>query len=60
VVKPGENKCGGTKNGVCTFTITQEICVKVPVVFGATSDVGDTFVECKGASEQNICNDHDE
>lgn len=55
VVKSGENKCNGSKNGTCTFTITQDICVKVPVEFGATSDVGDTFVVCKEASGSNIC-----
>ena len=57
VVKSDENKCKGTKNGTCTFTVTQVICVKVPVEFGATADTGDTFVECKGASESDICRD---
>ena len=57
VVKSGDNKCNGTKNGTCTLTITQDICVKVPVEFGAISEVGDTFVECKGASNLDICHD---
>jgi hypothetical protein len=56
VVKQGSNNsCKGTKNGTCTLTITQDICVKVPVVFGATTEVGDTYVECKGTSGEDIC-----
>lgn len=55
VVQPGNKPCGGVKNGVCAFTITQTLCIKVPVVFGANTDVGDPFVDCKGASNANIC-----
>lgn len=35
VVTPGREVCGGVKNGSCFFTITQDICVAVPVEFGA-------------------------
>lgn len=35
VVTPGIAVCGGIKNGSCAFTITQDICVAVPVEFGA-------------------------
>ena len=55
VVKPGDSTCTGRKNGACNFTITQEICVKVPVEFGADVNVGDTFVECKDVSDKDIC-----
>ena len=55
VVVPGEKPCAGKKNGVCTFTISQTICVEVPVVFGATSETGDTYVDCLGASADDIC-----
>ncbi|MEG0330702.1 MAG: hypothetical protein RR537_09230 [Longicatena sp.] len=55
VVAPGINTCGGIKNGACTFTITQNICVAVPVDFGANAIVGDTFVNCNGASADDIC-----
>lgn len=57
VVTIGKNTCGGTKNGQCVFTITQDICIEVPVEFGAVADVGDTFVTCIGASEEDICSD---
>lgn len=55
VVTPGINTCGGLKNGTCSFTISQDICVAVPVDFGATASVGDTYVNCNGASAQDIC-----
>lgn len=56
IVTAGKNTCGGVKNGACSFTISQEICVAVPVAFGATSNVGDTYITCNGASADNICN----
>ena len=40
VVTPGREVCGGVKNGSCFFTITQDICVAVPVEFGAVATVG--------------------
>ena len=57
VVGPGNKPCSGTKNGSCTFTLSQLICVEVPVDFGANVDVGDTYVDCKEASEKDICKD---
>lgn len=51
----GDDKCPGKKNGVCTFTISQTICVEVPVRFGAKATVGDTFVDCLDASADDIC-----
>lgn len=59
VVMPGKETCSGMKNGSCHFTISQDICVEVPVVFGAVSEVGDTFVNCIRASEKDICMDCD-
>lgn len=55
VVTPGIAVCGGVKNGSCAFTITQDICVAVPVEFGAVASVGDSFVSCSDASDQDIC-----
>lgn len=55
VVVPGDKPCPGKKNGACAFTISQTICVEVPVSFGANAMVGDTFVECMGASTDDIC-----
>ena len=55
VVTPGRDVCAGVRNGACFFTITQDICVTVPVEFGAVATVGDSFVSCNGASDQDIC-----
>ena len=57
VITQGREVCGGVKNGSCFFTITQNICVAVPVEFGAVATVGDSYINCNGASEQDICTD---
>jgi len=57
-VVAGESKCSsGTKNGSCVFTITQDICVTVPVEFGATALPSDYYVTCNDASATDICED---
>ncbi len=56
-VAPGKNTCGGMKNGTCVFTISQDICVAVPVEFGATATVGDAYVSCISTSAEDICTD---
>lgn len=45
------------KNGTCVFTVSQNICVEVPVEFGAVAEVGDTYVSCSGATAEDICTD---
>lgn len=57
VVSPGMALCNGVKNGSCVFTISQNICVAVPVEFGATAQVGDAYVNCNGATAEDICTD---
>lgn len=58
-VDPGNTTCPGKKNGSCFFTISQTICVEVPVDFGARAMVGDTFVDCLDASSSDICENCD-
>lgn len=41
--------------GICHFTISQDICVAVPVDFGARAVAGTPSVQCGEASSQNIC-----
>lgn len=41
--------------GVCHFTISQQICVAVPVEFGARAVAGTPSVQCGEASNKNIC-----
>lgn len=57
VVTPGDNTCNGVPNGQCVFTVSQDICVEVPVEFGAVASVGNAYVACNGASADNICPD---
>lgn len=57
IVVSGATPCGGVKNGTCSFTISQNICVAVPVDFGANAVVGEAYVDCKGASATDICTD---
>ena len=53
----GKYICDGVKNGQCVFTISQDICVEVPVEFGAVACVVDAYVGCNGASADDICPD---
>ena len=55
VVTPGRAICEGVRNGACVFTISQDICVSVPVEFGAEAAVGEAYVNCGGASAEDIC-----
>ena len=48
VVTSGRKVCNGVRNGSCVFTISQDICVAVPVEFGS-------YTSCNGASDQDIC-----
>lgn len=54
IVKSGKSIGQGTKNGICNFTIGQNIVVAIPVAFGAEAAVGDTYVDCLGASAEEI------
>lgn len=52
VVVAGETECDGVKNGNCHFTISQTLCIEVPVYFGATATTSEYYVDCVGASEK--------
>lgn len=45
-----DTACSGTLNGTCTFYVSQQICVEVPVSFGASATPGRTFVDCGDAT----------
>ncbi len=53
-VTPGKKTCDGVKNGECVFTVSQNICVEVPVAFGAAASAGDTYVNCICAAANDI------
>ena len=46
-----ENNCRGKENKSCKFTISQKIKVEIPVEFGASTNVGGTFVDCDCSTE---------
>lgn len=54
-IKPGVEYCDGIIGGSCSFTITQNLCVAVPVEFGAVSEVGDAAINCGEVSSKDIC-----
>ncbi len=49
VVTPGERACT-SGNTHCYFTVSQRVCIEVPVTFGATATVGDARITCESAS----------
>lgn len=53
----GRYTCNGVKNEQCVFTLSQDVCIEVPIEFGAVATVGDTYVACNGASAEDICPD---
>lgn len=57
IITPGINTCDGVENGSCDFTITQQICVSVPIEFGATPVVGNSFIQCGPVLSDGTCPD---
>lgn len=55
IVTPGTTPCPGVENGSVTFTITQDICVKVPIEFGADSEVGNPFIDAGDPTAEDVC-----
>lgn len=51
--------CHGKPNGTCEFTISQKIHVEIPVEFGATVNVGETFVDCDCHKNEKPDGGHD-
>ena len=47
-ITSGTDTCEGTPDGNCNFTISQRICVEVPVEFGAEVTPGEVHVGCTG------------
>ena len=55
IIDSGCIECPGSINNKCHFTITQKICVKVPVEFGANTLVGNPHIKCDKASGHDNC-----
>lgn len=50
VVRPG-GQCSGNQTS-CSFTITQSLCVEIPISFGAEIETGTAVVQCGDVSEK--------
>ena len=55
VISSSTRRCTGSRNGSCSFIISQRICVTVPVEFGASAAVDSVYVSCDDASAEDIC-----
>lgn len=55
IVTPGDTCV--RNGGICRFTIRQQICVAVPVEFGARALAGTPSVQCNETSARDICTD---
>ena len=60
VIGPGACGCAGTKNGSCSFTVTQDIRVCVPLEFCAYTQAGDVYVSDIGTAARNDDGDYDD
>lgn len=54
IITPGIHKCKGHENGNCAFTITQNLCVSIPIEFGATASTGNPSIQCKRATFEDV------
>ena len=57
IITRGAATCSGIENGSCSFTISQNLCVAVPVEFGTRTSVGSLFVQCGEATNEDVCTD---
>jgi hypothetical protein len=53
IISCGCVECPGIVNNKCHFTITQKVCVKVPVEVGAHTLVGNPHIQCEKASGED-------
>ena len=55
-ITEGTASCAGTAGGTCSFTVSQRVCVAVPVTFGANTSAGDYRVNCGTPGEGDCQN----
>lgn len=60
VVTPGSNRCPGDQTS-CSFTITQTLCIEIPIEFGAVIETGAAVVQCGTVTREPCdCDDTDD
>lgn len=53
------NPCSGSRTS-CTFTVTQKLCIEIPITFGADVKTGTAVVSCGTVSEEPCdCSDEE-
>lgn len=45
IVNQNTTQCPGTRTS-CTFTVTQRLCIEIPITFGAVIETGEARVQC--------------
>jgi hypothetical protein len=50
VTRGREAMCNGNQTS-CSFTVTQSLCIEIPIAFGADIQTGNASVECGDVSE---------
>lgn len=55
IVTPGVGECPSSVRH-CYFTVSQKVCIEIPITFGATATVGNPSIECETPSGEG-CTD---
>ncbi len=54
------NSCRGSGNSRrCSFVITQNLCIEIPIEIGAMSNVGNLCIKCGTPTSEDICTNCD-
>ncbi len=56
ICKNNSHHCPDTEDS-CKYVITQKICVEIPVVFGASVEAEEAFIDCDCQKKQPDCFD---
>lgn len=48
-VVSSDGSCSGSRNG-CGFTVTQRLCIEIPITFGADVETGAALTQCGGVT----------
>ena len=51
VVTPGATRCPSSTRS-CQFTVSQQVCIEIPVTFGANANVGEPRITCETTSAE--------
>ena len=47
VLQSGTGACAGLPDTDCSFTITQDVCLQIPLAFGADATAGESYTTCQ-------------